>query len=708
MNKNTLTGLLLMGAVMFGFMYLNKPSAEQMEAARQEQMQKEADAAERAAAAEREALALQNFSDADVQALRNGLRLYGKENADGSRSFSSTNVDVRLVNDSVIAGTVTAGNATFDAAAVLAGTFDSTVEPLVAANAGRALRDAITDLARYKNFAGHLSGTDTTVKLENDVLALELSGKGGQISNVKLKDYDCYINPEDTTNVQLWSKDTNSYSFTLRSDSQKFDTSDFYFTPEVESDSTVLMKLDLGAGAWWGIRYTLPEADGYLVKMDVVQHGMSAAGVIPAGVSTMEFTWHQKMTRNERGRVFEEQRSALYYKETGEKPDDLASSGDRDETVNAPIKWIAFKNQFFSSVLIADDSFNAGTKLVSTDLKDSEAYLKDMTATGQVNYSVARDSVASFNFYLGPNLYPTLKAVDRISPNEHLDLTRVIPLGWSLFRWINTGIIIPLFDLLGKFISNYGIIILVLTILIKLVLFPFTFKTYKSQAKMRVLAPEIKEINEKYPGNDNAMIRQQETMKLYSRAGVNPMGGCLPMLLQMPILIEMFSFFPSCIELRGQSFLWAHDLAAPDAIVSWSANIPIISWIFGNHLSLFCLLMTVTNIIYSHIMMQNQPGGNSMPGMKIMTYGMPLMFLFWFNNYAAGLSYYYFLSLLITIIQTYAIRRWGIDENKVRAEMLSNSKKPRKKSGFMARLEEAQRQQQAMLREQQKKQNKRR
>jgi YidC/Oxa1 family membrane protein insertase len=300
--------------------------------------------------------------------------------------------------------------------------------------------------------------------------------------------------------------------------------------------------------------------------------------------------------------------------------------------------------------------------------------------------------------------------VDRISPNEHLDLTRVIPLGWSLFRWINTGIIIPLFDLLGKFISNYGIIILVLTILIKLVLFPFTFKTYKSQAKMRVLAPELKEINEKYPGNDNAnaMIRQQETMKLYSRAGVNPMGGCLPMLLQMPILIAMFSFFPSCIELRGQSFLWAHDLAAPDAIVSWSANIPIISWIFGNHLSLFCLLMTVTNIIYSHIMMQNQPGGNSMPGMKIMTYGMPLMFLFWFNNYAAGLSYYYFLSLLITIIQTYAIRRWGIDENKVRAEMLTNSKKPRKKSGFMARLEEAQRQQQAMLREQQKKQNKRR
>ncbi|MDE6146305.1 MAG: membrane protein insertase YidC, partial [Muribaculaceae bacterium] len=267
---------------------------------------------------------------------------------------------------------------------------------------------------------------------------------------------------------------------------------------------------------------------------------------------------------------------------------------------------------------------------------------------------------------------------------------------------------IPLFSFLSKYIVNYGIIILVLTLFIKLVLFPFTFKTFKSQAKMRVLAPEIKEINDRYPGQDQAMIRQQKTMELYSKAGANPMGGCLPMLLQMPILIAMFSFFPSCIELRGQSFLWAHDLAAPDAIITWKANIPVISWIFGNHLSLFCLLMTVTNIIYSKITMASQPGSQSMPGMKLMTYGMPLMFLFWFNNYAAGLSYYYFLSLLITILQTYAIRHWVIDEDKVRAEMAANAKKPRKKSGFMARLEEAQRQQQAMLREQQKQQAKKR
>lgn len=709
MDKNTLTGILLMGAIIFGFMYLNKPSAEEIaERQRQEQAEAEQKAAA-AAAAEREAMTIPEITQADVKSLRSGLSLYGHANEDGSRSISSEAYELRLVNDSVIEGIIKTPNGNIDVNNVISGVFPDSLDQLSAANAGRALQGAITDLARYKNFAGHLSGTDTIIGLENDVLALQFSTKGAQISNVILKDYDCYLNVPDTTRIQLWKAEDNNYSFTLRSDSQKFESSQFYFTPVIENDSTLLMKLDLGAGSWWGIRYSLPEADGYRVKMDIVQHGMASAGVIPAGVTTMEFNWHQKMARFERGRAFEERNSAIYYKEDGDDVEDLAAEGDAAKTVDVPIKWIGFKNQFFSSILIADNAFNVGTKLTSTSLKNNPRYLKEMNASSQVNYSIARDSVASFNFYLGPNLYPVLRNMDRVSTDGScLDLTRVIPLGWSLFRWINTGVIIPVFTFLSKYIVNYGIIILVLTLLIKLVLFPFTYKTYRSQAKMKCLAPEIKALNEKYPGNENAPIRSQKTMELYSRAGVNPMGGCLPMLLQMPILVAMFSFFPSCIELRGQQFLWAQDLAAPDAIISWSANIPLISWAFDNHLSLFCLLMTVTNIIYSKIMMDNQPGGNSMPGMKIMTYGMPLMFLFWFNNYAAGLSYYYFLSLLITIIQTYVIRHWVIDEDKVRAEMLANSKKPRKKSGFMARLEEAQRQQQAAMREQQKKQNRRR
>ena len=343
----------------------------------------------------------------------------------------------------------------------------------------------------------------------------------------------------------------------------------------------------------------------------------------------------------------------------------------------------------------------------SKELKGNPVYLKDMTAVAAVEYSAASPNPASFNMFFGPNLYPLLDDLqDHISPDENLELTRLIPLGWALFRWINTYIIIPVFDLLGRWISNYGIIILLLTVFIKLIIFPFTYKSYMSQAKMRVLAPDIKEINDKYPGQENAMVRQQKTMALYSSAGASPLSGCLPMLMQMPVLIAMFTFFPSCIELRGKAFLWAKDLSAPDAIISWNTHIPFISDYFGNHISLFCLLMTVTNIIYTRINMQNQPGGNSMPGMKMMMYLMPIMFLVFFNNYAAGLSYYYFLSLLITIVQTYAFRR-VVDEEKVRATMRENAKKPKKKSGFMARLEEAQRQQQAMLREQEKQRGRR-
>ena len=321
-----------------------------------------------------------------------------------------------------------------------------------------------------------------------------------------------------------------------------------------------------------------------------------------------------------------------------------------------------------------------------------------------MDYSSTSANPVSVDIFFGPNLYPLLKGLDKqitTQEGENLDLTSLIPLGWPIFRWISTLIIIPVFTFLSQFISNYGIIILLLTIFIKIILFPLTYKSLVSQAKMRVLAPDIKEINEKYPGQENAMTRNQKTMELYSRAGASPFSGCLPMLLQMPILIAMFWFFPSCIELRGESFLWAKNLAAPDVIFTLPFTIP---W-YGNHVSLFCLLMTATNIIYSRINMQNQPSSQGMPSMKWMMYLMPVMFLFIFNDYASGLSYYYFLSLLITIVQTYIFRAC-IDDEKVRARLRANAAKPKKKSGFMARLEEAQRRQQAMMREQQAAQRK--
>ena len=464
------------------------------------------------------------------------------------------------------------------------------------------------------------------------------------------------------------------------------------------NDSTILMSLPVADGAFWGIEYTLPKGDSYVVGIKIVQQGM--AQVVESNNRNLQINWHQDLIRQEKGKMFEERNSALYYKFAGGSVENLSESKNDSEERQAKIRWIGFKNQFFSTVLVSERAFNTAD-FQSTFLKNDPYLLKRFDTQAVVNdYDWRAEVPAQFSLFIGPNLYPLLSSLDKKTvADEDLNLTKLIPLGWSIFRWINTGIVIPIFNLLGSFISNYGIIILIMTILIKLVLFPLTYKSYKGQAKMRILAPDIKEINEKYPGNENAMIRQQKTMALYNKAGANPMAGCLPMMLQMPLLFAMFSFFPSAIELRGQSFLWVKDLAAPDAIISWSGNIPLVTEYFGNHISLFCLLMTVTNIIYTRVNMQNTPG--QMPGMKWMMYLMPVMFMVFFNNYAAGLSYYYFLSLLITIVQTYAFR-FVIKEEDVRRTMAENAKKPKKKSGFMARLEEMQRQQQAMMREQQK------
>lgn len=688
MNKDTLTGMLLIFAVLFGFMYCNQPDPN----ATKNDSPTGQQAAAKAADAQNVTL-IDTLSAADFQALEKVTRATGTADAalPGLYSYSQGPLYVEADSSGVSGYVRTNGG---DVSLLKLASLSSDLLPEQRLEAMRSVRGCIDAAMKYKSFARYLGGADSTVTLANDLLTVNFSTRGGAVSSVTLKKYRTE-NGEEPHDVELFNPSTGSYNFAMRTADQILNTSEFNFVPVQESDTTVLMRLDLGNNVWWGLRYTLVPGQ-YLVKMDVVQQGIGA--VLPQGTTQMNFGWSQKMVRNEQGRTFEERNSAIYYKVKGDSPEDLSANEDESENLSAAIKWVAFKNQFFSSVIIPKATFSSAD-LKSVVLKDDPDYLKQMDMVATLPYGVQDGTAVSFDFFFGPNDYPMLSDLDNvIGADEDLDLNRLVPLGWGIFRWVNQLIIIPVFSFLGSFISNYGIIILLLTIFIKIILFPFTYKSYKSQAKMRVLAPEIKEINDKYPGNENAMQRQQATMALYSRVGASPFSGCLPMLLQLPVLVAMFSFFPSAIELRGQAFLWAKDLSAPDSIFTLPFSIPF----YGNHVSLFCLLMTVVNIIYTKINMANQPGGNSMPGMKWMMYMMPVMFLFLFNDYASGLSYYYFLSLLITIIQTWAARKF-IDEKKVRAELMANAKKPKKKSGFMARLEEAQRQQQAALRAQQQK-----
>jgi YidC/Oxa1 family membrane protein insertase len=391
--------------------------------------------------------------------------------------------------------------------------------------------------------------------------------------------------------------------------------------------------------------------------------------------------WKDNLKRQEKSVKMERMVSGLYYKYAEDKVDNLSEAKDEEKTLkNERIKWISFKQQFFTSTLIASDFFSE-PKLSSATLPGGNHYLKTMTAEVGLPYVPREGKTVTMSMYFGPNKYYGLK-------HYGLDLEKQIPLGWGFFlmAWINIYAVIPVFTFFGNFGWNYGIIILILTILLKTILFPIAYKTYKSSAKMRVLKPEIDELSKKYPKKEDAMKKQSATMELYKKAGVNPMAGCIPLLLQMPILIAMFRFFPSSIELRQQGFLWASDLSSYDAIWTFPNGFTI-PW-YGDHVSLFALLMTISSVIYTKIndqMMGSQQ--TQMPGMKTMMYMMPVMFLFWFNDYSSGLSYYYLLANLLTFAQFYVIRA-TIDEKKLHLQIEANKKKTIKKSGFQKRLED--------------------
>jgi len=696
MDKNTIIGLLLMMAVIFGFNILFAPSEEEIAQQKQEQVASNQDKKDSGD----KQVATDSLSANDFAKLKENLKNYGGDSA----VIKTDDLQVALVDGKVKASLNIDGKAQT--------VNDAETEALSPAMAS-ALRELNNIYTRNGDFSAMMTPRNDSVVIKNDSLQLVISSKGAMITRATLPNYKSTHNTSNRAfgkYVEVFSPGENEYGFMLNTSTQRYNTQDFYFEPVEKTDSSVLMALNFPNGAQFGIRYTL-RPDNYVVHMEVVQKNMNR---VLDSSNPMYFDWKQKMRRHEVDGMFEERNSTLYYKFVGDNDADyLTESSEQKENFTDAMKWVAAKNQYFSSVFIAQKQFSGMTLTsVPFDKKSPEFndYLKMLTVHSEIEYQADNANPASFFLYLGPNRYKVLSNIDEMikqypggdNPEfEDLHLTRLIPLGWTLFRWINTWVVIPVFDWLGSFIGSYGIIILILTILIKLVLTPLTIKSYRSQAVMKILAPDVKAINEKYPDQADAMKRQQKTMELYRSAGASMFGGCLPMLLQMPVLIAVFAFFPSCIELRGQSFLWAHDLSAPDAIVSWTTQIPLISSYFGNHISLFCLLMTATNILYTYVSMQSQSQNQSMPGMKWMMYLMPVFFLVFFNHYASGLSYYYFVSLLITIATTYAVRA-SVKEEDVRAKMAEYSKKPKKKSGWMARMEEMQRQQQAAMREQQK------
>ncbi len=400
----------------------------------------------------------------------------------------------------------------------------------------------------------------------------------------------------------------------------------------------------------------------------------------------------------EKGYTYENRLAELTYKITGDGTDYLSAGKNDEKEVAERLDWIAFKNQFFSSVFLADANFEK-TKLNSKLETQGSGYIKDYSAEMSTAFDPTGKTPTQLFFYFGPNHYKTLTALDK-GREDKWELNRLVYLGWPLIRWINKWFTINIFDWLSSWGLSMGIVLLLMTLIVKAVVFPATWKTYISSAKMRVLKPKIDEIGKKYPKQEDAMKKQQEVMALYSQYGVSPMGGCLPMLIQFPILMALFMFVPSAIELRQQSFLWADDLSTYDAFINFPFHIPFL----GSHLSLFCLLMTVTNILNTKFMMQQQDTGANpqMAAMKWMSYLMPVMFLFILNDYPSGLNYYYFISTLVSVVTTIIMRKMT-NEEALLAQLEANRKDPKKmkKTGFAARLEAMQKQQEQMMKEKQ-------
>ncbi len=619
MDKNSITGLLLIGAILVGFFFINKPSQEEIE--RQ--------------TAIRDSIAqVQNQKALEEIAQAEALAAETKQEA-----ITEANTVDALVADSV--------------------------------NTSK-LKNM------YGSFAEAAQGENEFITLENELIKIKLATKGGRIYSTQLKEFQTY----DSLPLRLFDGDSTIFGLNFFAENRSIVTNDMFFTPvsaekavvvEGTDEKSVALRLYAGEGKYIEYLYTLAP-NSYQLDFDINMVGMDE--VISQNANYLDLKWEIFVPQQEKGALNESKYTSIYYKYFEDEVDILSLTADVDEALATKLKWIAFKQQFFSSVLIADDYLLNGS-VKQTKFEEGD-YLAHYSADISLPYNSKPSEIIPLKFYFGPNHFYTLK-----NQSKEWELHKIVPLGWGIFGWVNRLAVIPVFNWLDNYVASYGLIILLLTIMLKLVLFPLTFKSYISTAKMRVLKPQIDELTKKF-GPDKAMEKQQATMALYKKAGVNPMGGCLPMLVQMPILIAMFNFFPTSFELRQKSFLWAEDLSAYDSIMNLPFNIPF----YGDHVSLFCLLMTVTTILYTRMNNQMTASSTQMPGMKTMMYMMPVMFLFFFNSYASGLSYYYFLANLITFGQMALIKQF-VDDEAILKKLEESKKKPVTKSKFQQRLEDA-------------------
>ena len=611
--------------------------------------------------------------------------------------------------DSVAAASrpaVPAADSTTDGAAgSAAATPGEVTAPEAAADMAETVRQRrIAAMGEYLTAAQEGEPEEFTV--ENEVMAVRFSTRGGQITGVTLKDYTKYA-PRGQRDELIELMDPASARFDMSFyvknglNNVKVNTMDYVFRAEPVKTAgdaqRVTMRLSVAENAWLEYEYLIynkqaPERD-YLVDFNVRLVNMAPQ---MANQTSIGIDWSNVSYQNEKGFQNENMYTTLAYRFPGESSiEELGmSDGAKSKSVATAVNWVAFKQQFFSSVFIAPQNVSSANMAFDTAAPGSEL-LKSFSVQMAVPYSAQVEGY-DFAFYFGPNKYAILKKVtDNNGADLHME--RLIPLGWGIFGWVNRWCVIPVFDFLRNYIGSFGIIILILVILVKLVISPLTYKSYVSMAKMRLIKPQVDELNKKYPKKEDAMKKQQATMELYKKTGINPMGGCIPMLIQLPILIAMFRFFPASIELREQPFLWADDLSSYDSIVNLPFSIPF----YGDHVSLFALLMAVSLFGYSYFNYQQTASSQpQMAGMKfMMVYMMPIMMLLWFNSYSSGLCYYYLLSNLFTIGQTLVIRRI-VDDEKIHAVMQANAarKSKGKKSKFQQRYEELMRQQEAQQR----------